>query len=230
MSNDGAMRSDPLDHRLGSTRWPDLGSEITLLVPIGSCEQHGPHLPLDTDSRIAQEISRRSATHITNCLIAPTMSITASGEHNGFPGTLSIGNEALELCIVELCRSADWAQRVVLVNGHGGNYSAVKAACTTLHREGRRVLDWWPEGSPDDLHAGRIETSVMLLIAPDEVSTSSMVNGPTPSMQDLSQHGVKSLSNSGVLGDPRGASAEEGEQWLAKWVDDLVNAIIRDDS
>lgn len=230
MSNDGAMSSDRRDHLLGSARWPNLGAEITLLVPIGSCEQHGPHLPLDTDTRIAQEISRRSAAHITNCLIAPTMSITASGEHQGFPGTLSIGNTALEACIVELCRSADWAQRVVLVNGHGGNFSAVKAACASLHREGRRVLDWWPVGSPDDLHAGRIETSVMLSLAPDDVSTASMVNGPIPSMHDLSQYGVKSLSNSGVLGDPAGASAEEGEQWLETWVADLVNIILRDDS
>ena len=224
------MSSDPRNHQLGAARWPDLETDITLLIPIGSCEQHGPHLPLDTDTRIALEISTRSAAHSENCLVAPAISMTASGEHQGFPGTLSIGNEALELCIVELCRSADWARRIILVNGHGGNFSAIKAACATLNSEGRSVIDWWPSGSPDDLHAGRIETSVMMSLAPDEVSISRIATGPTPSMNDLEQHGVKALSPSGVLGDPTGATATEGEQWLAKWVANLVSTIVRDDS
>ena len=230
MSNDGMMSSDARQHLLAAARWPDLGANITLLVPIGSCEQHGPHLPLDTDTRIAQEISRRSAALVENCFVAPAVSITASGEHQGFPGTLSIGIDALKLCIVELCRSADWAQHIVLVNGHGGNFAAVRAACETLNYEGRRVTDWWPDGSPGDLHAGRIETSIMLAIAPDEVASSEMVSGPTPTIAELSQHGVKAVSASGVLGDPTGATAEEGEHRLARWVDNLVTVIVREDS
>ncbi len=224
------MSSDPRNHQLGAARWPDLDTNITLLIPIGSCEQHGPHLPLDTDTRIALEISTRSAALTENCLVAPAVSMTASGEHQGFPGTLSIGNEALELCIVELCRSAGWARRIILVNGHGGNFKAVTAACATLSSEGRPVIDWWPTGSHDDLHAGRIETSVMMSLAPDAVAFSSIAAGPTPSMTDLEQRGVKALSPSGVLGDPTAATTAEGEQWLAKWVANLVSIIVRDDS
>ena len=230
MRNDGAMTSDPRNRQLGAAHWPDLGTDITLLIPIGSCEQHGPHLPLDTDTQIAREIALRSAALTPDCRVAPTLSITASGEHQGFPGTLSIGNEALTLCIVELCRSADWAHRIILVNGHGGNYDAVKAACAVLSSEGRSVIDWWPTGSADDLHAGRIETSVMLSLAPDEVSTPLITDGPIPTMNDLSQYGVKALSPTGVLGDPTGATATEGEQWLVKWVESLVSIIVRDNS
>jgi creatinine amidohydrolase len=229
MSNDGAMSFSPRNHHLGAARWPDLTNIITLLIPIGSCEQHGPHLPLDTDTQIAQEIAARSAARSSNCYVAPAMSITASGEHQGFPGTLSIGNEALILCVVELCRSADWAHRIILVNGHGGNFAAVTSACNTLHGEGRHVVAWWPKGSPDDLHAGRIETSVMLSIAPKEVALPSMTSGPIPTIDDLATLGVQSLSPTGVLGDPTGATAAEGEQWLSAWVDDLAN-IIRDNS
>ena len=93
-------------------RWNELDEAVTLLVPIGSCEQHGSHLPLDTDTQIALEIAHRAAAHIDDCLVAPPITISASGEHQGFPGTLSIGNEAVTLSVIELCRSADW-ERVV---------------------------------------------------------------------------------------------------------------------
>jgi len=229
MSNDGVMSFSRRDQHLGAARWPDLTSPVTLLIPIGSCEQHGPHLPLDTDTQIAEEIAARSAARSQNCVVAPAISITASGEHQGFPGTLSIGNEALTLCIVELCRSAEWAHRIILVNGHGGNFAAVTSSCATLHNEGRNVTAWWPQGSPNDLHAGRIETSVMLSIAPSEVAMADMTSGPIPTIGDLLALGVQPLSPTGVLGDPTGATAAEGEQWLSVWVDDLAH-IISDDS
>lgn len=229
MRHDGRMTSQLRPHSLGAARWKELDEAVTLLIPIGSCEQHGPHLPLDTDTQIALEIAHRAAAHIDNCLVAPPITISASGEHQGFPGTLSIGNEAVTLSVIELCRSADWARRIVLVNGHGGNVGAITAACKVLAAEGRPALDWWPTGSNTDLHAGRIETSVMLLIDPDQVDTASMATGPTPSYAALAEHGVQELSPTGVLGDPHGATAAEGEEWLTKWTTDLVAAIRRDE-
>lgn len=229
MRHDGRMTSRLRPYALGAARWNELEEAVTLLIPIGSCEQHGPHLPLDTDTQIALEIAHRAAAQIDDCLVAPPITISASGEHHGFPGTLSIGNEAVTLSVIELCRSADWARRIVLVNGHGGNVAAITAACKVLAAEGRPALDWWPTGSNTDLHAGRIETSVMLLIDSDHVDTASMAMGPTPSFAALVEHGVQELSPTGVLGDPHGATAAEGEEWLTRWTTDLVTAITREE-
>ena len=143
-----------------------------LLVPVGSTEQHGPHLPLSTDTLLAEEIAGRAVHHTDGLMVGPTIPVSASGEHVGFPGTLSLGTTATTTMIVELVRSADWAAGVVLVNGHGGNHEAIGAALATLTDEGRAVLAWWPswprrrDGGPADLHAGRIETSMMLAIDP----------------------------------------------------------------
>ena len=113
---------------LGTLSWPDLDPQrgLLLAVPLGSCEQHGPHLPLDTDTRIAvalADAARRPAA--PEVVVAPAVAYGSSGEHAGFPGTLSIGQAALELVLVELCRSADAFAGVVLVNGHGGNAAPV---------------------------------------------------------------------------------------------------------
>ena len=74
--------------------WTDVGSPI-LVVPVGSCEQHGPHLPLHTDTVIATALARALAERRDDCVVAPALTITASGEHQGFAGTLSIGSAAM---------------------------------------------------------------------------------------------------------------------------------------
>src|SRR5829696_8104302 len=114
--------------------WPELGEGATgaagrlLAVPLGSCEQHGPHLPLATDTLVAGALAFRLAAQRTDVVVAPAMPFGASGEHAGFPGTLSIGTDALESVLVELGRSADQFAGVVFVNGHGGNVDALSRA------------------------------------------------------------------------------------------------------
>ncbi len=155
---------------LGRQAWPDVASVRPLLaIPLGSCEQHGPHLPLDTDTTIAVAVASELARRRDDVLVAPALAYGASGEHAGFAGTLSIGLAALEHVLVELVRSADHFAGVVLVNGHGGNARAVERAVATLRREGRRVLAWWPSVPGGDAHAGRVETSLLLAIAPETV-------------------------------------------------------------
>ena len=204
-----------------------------VLVPVGSTEQHGPHLPLATDTIIAEELTGRAIHHTDGLMVGPTISVSASGEHGDFPGTLSIGSEAMSSVIVELVRSADWAAGVVLVNGHGGNHEAISCAVATLTSEGRQVLAWWPswpqrrDGGPADLHAGRIETSMMLAIDPGLVRLERAAPGADASIDDLRTHGVRALSSSGVLGDPEGASGGEGERFIAAFVEDLVHQIER---
>ena len=205
--------------------WPEVGGRHVVVVPVGSCEQHGPHLPLATDSIIAEALAADLATRRADCLVAPTVSITASGEHQGFPGTLSIGNEAMHQVVVELVRSADWARAVVLVNGHGGNVTAVDRAVGQLEAEGRRVLAWWPRVADGDPHAGNTETSLMLAVRPDLVRLERAEPGPIPSTAELVRRGVWALSPNGVLGDPTAASAESGAELLARLADDLARAV-----
>ena len=111
-----------------------------IAVPVGSCEQHGPHLPLDTDTRIAVALAEGLASSFEpgDVMIGPTLAATSSGEHAGFPGTLSIGAALVEQTVIELVRSADWSAGVVLVNGHGGNTRPMQRAVNKLLGEGRR--------------------------------------------------------------------------------------------
>ncbi|MCU1401552.1 MAG: Creatininase [Acidimicrobiales bacterium] len=215
--------------RLGDATWTELGPSPILVVPVGSCEQHGPHLPIDTDTRIAVALADRLAESLPDMLVAPPLCITSSGEHRGFPGTLSIGLDATELVIVELVRSADWATGVVLINGHGGNATAVRGAVETLHAEGRRVLAWWPRIAGGDAHAGRTETSIMLAIAPGAVRTDALQPGNTVSIHDLydtlATDGVAAVSTNGVLGDPTAGSAADGATIVDALVADLVERV-----
>lgn len=212
---------------------PDGTLSPIVLVPIGSTEQHGPHLPIGTDTLIAEEISGRAVHRTNGLMIGPTIAVSASGEHAGFPGTLSIGTEATTMLVLELVRSADWAAGVVLVNGHGGNHDAISAAVDVLTAEGRTVMSWWPtwptrrDGGPADLHAGRIETSMMLAIDPGLVRLERGVAGPDTTLAELRERGVRSVSPNGVLGDPDGASGREGERFITEFVEDLVHQIER---
>jgi mycofactocin system creatininase family protein len=215
---------------LGEQTWPRIyraKRRPLLAVPIGSCEQHGPHLPLDTDTRIAVALAEGLVTSFDpgDVMVAPPLAISASGEHAGFPGTLSLGTDVFEGVITELVRSADWSAGVVLVNGHGGNVAAVDRAVAQLESEGRRVLAWWPHVAGGDPHAGHTETSLMLALRPELVRLERAVAGPIPSTAELVWCGVQAVSASGVLGDPRTASAEHGAELFRGLADDLARAI-----
>lgn len=217
--------------RLGRVRWVEIGEPLPLVaVPLGSTEQHGPHLPAGTDTAIAGALADGLARQRDDLLVAPALPYGASGEHAGFPATLSLGTAAFELAVVELVRSMDLTARgVILVNGHGGNARPLADATRLLVAEGRRVLAWSPRrprgSDAGDLHAGRMETSLMLHLAPDLVARGLAVAGPTPPLRDLIRHGVRPLSPSGVLGDPAGASAAEGAELLRTLVADLSTAV-----
>lgn len=218
--------------RLADCAWPDLGraGDLLVAIPVGSCEQHGPHLPLATDTIVAEALVDGLVAARTDIVAAPSVAYGASGEHAGFPGTLSIGGEALRTVLVELGRSADEFAGVVFVNGHGGNAVAVGGAVLTLAREGRRVLAWSPTIRDGDAHAGRTETSLMLALAPARVAVERSTAGdrrPIDELMPTLRHGgVKAVSPSGVLGDPAGATADEGRRLIGQLVDQLVAAVV----
>lgn len=206
-----------------------------LIVPVGSWEQHGPHLPFDTDTRIAGELSR----HLFDAAIrwpeieptlGPALTVTASGEHAGFVGSLSIGTDTTATVLVELMRSATWADRIVFVNGHGGNHDAVARAMDVARQEDRRVLFWSPPADdPCDTHAGHLETSVMMSIAPDEVRRDRLEIGNCEPISlllpRLRRGGIAAVSPNGILGDPRNADAISGAAVLESWATALVRAV-----
>jgi mycofactocin system creatininase family protein len=230
--------------RLGDATWSDIERLIAgspspdgtlapiLIVPVGSTEQHGPHLPLATDTLIAEEIVARAVHRTDGLLIGPTIAVSAAGEHAGFPGTLSIGTPVTARVLLEIGRSADWAVGIVFVNGHGGNHPAVARAVEVLTEERRRALSWWPawpqsEDGPRDLHAARVETAMMLAIDPGLVRLELARPGVDASIEALRERGVRAVSPTGVLGDPSGATGAEGERLINGFVADLVHAIER---
>ncbi len=215
--------------RLAELTSPEAGARseegTVLAVPVGSTEQHGPHLPLGTDTAIAVELCARLAAARPDVVVGPPLAYGASGEHESFPGTVSIGHEALELVVVELCRSATRTfSGVVLVSAHGGNGAALARAARRLRREGRHVLVWSARWR-GDAHAGRSETSLQLAIEPEHVRLDLAAAGDRRPlgalMAAIRAGGVAAVSANGVLGDPAGATAEEGADLLGAMASDL---------
>jgi mycofactocin system creatininase family protein len=217
---------------LGSAASPTTTGTDLVLVPVGSLEQHGPHLPLDTDTVIAEAVSHRVAARIPGTMVAPAVAYGSSGEHQAFPGTSSIGTPVLQQLVVELTRSMrTWAARVVFVNGHGGNVRALTAAVNQLITEGHAVT-WVPCLAPGgDAHAGRTETSLMLYLRPGSVDRGSVAAGNTRPLEallpTLTTQGVAAVSSSGVLGDPTGATSAEGRHLLDVMVHHVYEAVAR---
>lgn len=218
--------------RLADLTSADLGARPAppfLAVPLGATEQHGPHLPLGTDTTVALELCGRLAAARADIVVAPAIAYGSSGEHSGFPGTLSIGHRALELLVVELVRSADEFAGVILVNGHGGNLAPLRAAQRLLTEEGRTTLLWSPSGPADDTHAGHTETSAMLHLDSHHVAMHRACPGnidPLPDlMSALRTGGVRAVSHTGILGDPTHATAAAGSKILQRWAADLLAAV-----
>lgn len=200
-------------------------ADAVLAVPVGSTEQHGPHLPLSTDTDIAVALTRSLCERRGDVLAAPPVAYGSSGEHQDFAGTLSIGAQALETLLIELGRSSSRSfSRLLLVSCHGGNAVPVSNASERLRYEGRDVLAWSPRWR-GDAHAGRTETSVQLALRPDVVHADLAEAGTTGPiaelLPELRRAGVRGVSANGVLGDPRGASSAEGERLLDEALDDL---------
>lgn len=209
-----------------------------MVVPVGSWEQHGPHLPFDTDSIIAESLVDAALdstlrTAVDEFYVAPTVAISASDEHSGFAGLLSAGTGATVELLTGVARSAAaWARATVFVVGHGGNADALVEAARRLDAEGIPHRFWWPgvvPGQENDLHAGRVETSVMLHVAADLVDDARIEPGAVGDAADLIARmrdgGVAAVSANGIVGDPRGANATEGAAIHTAWTTALVECL-----
>jgi creatinine amidohydrolase len=207
-----------------------------VLLALGSWEQHGAHLPFDTDTVIIEavvDVAMRSVDpNNSQFSVVPTIAVTASDEHNGFAGTLSIGTNALSDAVVSIARSASWARGICIVNGHGGNSDALKLVHSALDYENIRHSIWslpYYEGA--DMHAGHTETSLMLHLAPGTVRMDLAEVGAVGDSEMLIERmragGIKEVSSNGVVGDPTNANAAHGATMLSFYADHLTKLLLQ---
>jgi creatinine amidohydrolase/Fe(II)-dependent formamide hydrolase-like protein len=248
----------------GELCWPDAASRLdlvdTALLPVGAIEQHGPHLPLDTDAYDAEYLARRVAEGCSDPrpLVLPLIAYGVSYHHEAFKGTISIDNETLANLVYDIGISVakNGIKKLVIINGHGGNAPSLNFAAQRINQHARIFVcvdtgetsdvdvDNLIE-TPNDVHAGEIETSTSLAIRPHLVHKDRMqmeVPEFTSRYLDFtSKRGVSwyahthKISASGVMGDPTRASAEKGEKmWaimithLVQFVDQLKNMTLKE--
>jgi creatinine amidohydrolase len=230
------MRPDPdiLDHRRTSADFAAAQPTIALL-PLGATEQHGAHLPCGTDTfqvdYLADQIARRLPIWRL-----PTIPITVSHMHRGSPGTVWITNQTLMALVKDIVLSlrAQGVRRVVILNGHGGNF-VVRPIIQDLNRDDHDLQVILLEASvptspftepPGSIHAGESETSRMLHIAPNLVKMDRAINTDVPYTQSFLLYApIKALEPSGVWGHAADATADKGRRYLEQLVPAAVDAI-----
>ena len=243
-----------MNHHLANMTWPEIGQALaegatTLILPLGATEQHGPHLPISTDTLRAEALAARLATHLPNTLIAPPLPIGCSDEHAGFPGLLSLNTATMTSLIVECAqRLAAWGiERLIILSAHGGNKQAICDAVARLQYEVPKLqiqrtdaletpIDSDDEGRSKPLppeivgiHAGEGETSQILHLRPDLVDLDRAEPGYVGDMiaiiPQLKAEGLRAVTANGILGDPRPAEAQRGEQYLDAWAEAVANRL-----
>ena len=239
---------------MGELTWPEVRERLKevdiVMLPVGSIEQHGAHLPLDTDAFDAEYLAQQVAAACSEPqpLVLPLIPYGVSYHHDDFTGTMSIGNETLSRLVYEIGMSAarNGFNKLIIINGHGGNVPALKFAAQMINRDAHIFVcvDTGETSDPDvlvlaetpnDVHAGEIETSVSLAIRPHLVKmdkakkyvpkfSSRYLNFSTKRSVEWYARTAR-ISKNGVLGDPSKASKEKGDKMWAIMVKNLVELV-----
>ncbi|GAA5048988.1 creatininase family protein [Haladaptatus pallidirubidus] len=237
---------------LADETWPELGDyvaeESVAVVPLGSTEQHGPHLPLATDHLIAEALAREAADR-AGYLCTPTVNIGVSPHHKQFHGTMWVNAQAFRDYVESFTRNLTYhgIDRIVYVNAHGGNMHHLREVGRRLREdEVTFAVEWmWDESIPDlvnDLfeyngpHGGPKETAMIMHISGELVSSDQLANardGGLPDLRDgsFTIHGARNYydaidnTENGVLGDQTDATSEKGEQIFEAATDQLVKLL-----
>ncbi|MEJ2166508.1 MAG: creatininase family protein [Desulfobacterales bacterium] len=228
--------------------WVDVKAEInngrdTVVVPFGSTEQHGRHMPLGTDAVLGDEFGWRLAERL-NAFLAPTVRFGCSEHHLSFPGTISLSQETFQRIVADVVKSLSrhGFRRIVLLPTHGGNFKPLADAFAELEPiENVKVLAFTDlegfakaafessrafgvKAGQSGAHSGEWETSLMLALRPEQVKMDQAAEGFVGELSEIMARvfdGIQALDENGVLGDPRPATAEAGKKYFEEMVEFL---------
>jgi creatinine amidohydrolase len=236
--------------------WPEIRDELdqgrdTIVACFGAVEQHGHHMPLGTDSILGDALGRALADRL-DAFFAPTVQVGCSSHHLAFPGTMSISEETFWGVVSDIVRG--WAgqgfKRIVLLPTHGGNFGPMGGALERIgDLDGVRVIaitdlsilvnatlglgaELGIPASEGGLHGGEWETSLLLAVQPELVHMDRAVAGYTgdleSGMERFFEEGVHAVSETGVIGDPKQASAENGHKYFDRLVQLALELVERE--
>jgi creatinine amidohydrolase len=222
----------------------------TIIITIGSTEQHGLHLPLGTDAIMGEALGQRVAHALGDTLLAPGMRIGCSEHHMDFAGSLTLSRQTFIGVVGDICRSLarHGFRHIVLLPTHGGNFAPLAKAVEAIRPElsGVNLIAFTDlmafmdeifqtgkarKVTPEQAgaHAGEFETSIMLYLRPDLVAVDKAQPGYVGDQLRIAplvfEKGFRAVTANGVLGDPRDASAANGEAYMAAITDLLVGYI-----
>ncbi len=239
---------------LGELTWPEAEKRLeevdVALLPVGSIEQHGPHLPLDSDAFDAEYLAHKVAETCSDPkpLVLPLISYGVSYHHEDFSGTISISPDTLSQLVYEIGMGAarQGITKLLIINGHGGNSPALNFAAQMINRDAHifTCVDTGESSEPDvdamvetpnDVHAGEIETSTTLAVRPDQVRmekaltfipqfSSHYLNFTSKRRVNWYAYTAK-ISPEGILGDPTKASGDKGRRMWNLMISNLVELV-----
>lgn len=234
--------------------WPEIEAYLqkvdTAILPCGAIEQHGPHLPVDIDYYDAKYLAMKVAEGCAEPrpLVLPAIPFGVSYHHEDFKGTLSVTNDALSRFVYDLGMSLakNGIKKLILLNGHGDNAPTLAYAAQMINRDAKifvcvdtgetsdvdlyNLID-----TPNDIHAGEIETSTTLAVRPEVVDMDKAVNETmefgSKFLDYDNERGVQwyvhthKISESGVMGDATKASAEKGKKMWEHMIQNMVRFV-----
>jgi creatinine amidohydrolase len=208
------------------------------IIPVGSLEQHGNHLPVSTDSLIAEYLSRLVAEKV-GALVLPVISYGVSFEHKPM-FNVSLRNSTLSTMVCDACVSLaeNGLNQIIILNGHHGNmgalqYIAQEIAGAITRRVNVHTLHYWHMMENVFDHAGEVETSLVLAIAPELVRMDKALPNSKKLAKSKAAYGsitnapgsFPKITGNGVWGDPRKATAKKGEKWIEEITMRLASTI-----
>ncbi len=237
-----------MNRYLGTVNWKEADRMMkearAVILPLGSTEQHGYHMCLETDNIVALHVAMELAER-TDCVVMPVLNYGQAWSACDFPGTFNVKEKHYIEIIKDLVKSIEekGARNIILFSGHWGNVAPIKIACrelldedgynnvyhmsyTNLKKTSEGIMEtplWHGSG----FHAGEIETSIMLKISPESVNMdNAVIDYPeTPKGYEIRPVHWSEFATTGIFGDATKATAEKGEKYLERWLNELVELI-----